>query len=106
MDEAAAAIRANLTSYRDFEGFLEQQQMPLLVLNIRRNRLVQDSLQQVRRRSSRSEPRQLEELTPTFEIQIFTNRENLRKSLRIKFEGEEGIDAGRSLSVSTDVDIC
>lgn len=49
MDEAAAAVRSNLATYRDFYGGGPEgeQQLPLLVLNIRRNRLVQDSLQQV-----------------------------------------------------------
>lgn len=49
MDEAAAAVRSNLATYRDFYGGGREgeQQLPLLVLNIRRNRLVQDSLQQV-----------------------------------------------------------
>ncbi|GAA5922665.1 putative E3 ubiquitin-protein ligase HUL4 [Sporobolomyces koalae] len=63
-DEAAAAFR---TSNR----ILHEDNLPLLVLNVRRNRLVEDSLHQ-----------------------ISGNRENLRKSLRIKFHDEEGIDAG------------
>ncbi|GAA6022569.1 hypothetical protein JCM11491_005602 [Sporobolomyces phaffii] len=81
-DEAEAAVRSNLSrsSYRDpYTGrgsayALEdeaERQMPLLMLNIRRDRLVADSLHQ-----------------------ISGNRQNLRKSLRIRFEGEEGIDAG------------
>ncbi|GAA5908002.1 putative E3 ubiquitin-protein ligase HUL4 [Sporobolomyces salmoneus] len=76
MDEASAAMRSNWNnSYRSFDGNFfsaeDERQMPLLVLDIRRNRLVQDSLQQ-----------------------ISMNRSNLRKSLRIRFADEEGIDAG------------
>ncbi|GAA6022166.1 hypothetical protein JCM10207_003931 [Rhodosporidiobolus poonsookiae] len=48
-----------------------QLESPLLLLRIRRDQLVSDSLRQ-----------------------ISLNRENLKKTLRIAFEGEEGVDAG------------
>ncbi|GAA5960048.1 hypothetical protein JCM8115_004510 [Rhodotorula mucilaginosa] len=57
------AYRANLSS--------EETESPLLVLNIRRDHLVADSLQQ-----------------------IAMNHRGLTKPLRIKWEDEEGIDAG------------
>ncbi|GAA5907558.1 hypothetical protein JCM6882_004407 [Rhodosporidiobolus microsporus] len=48
-----------------------QLESPLLLLRVRREHLVSDSLRQ-----------------------IYSNRENLKKTLRIAFEGEEGVDAG------------
>ncbi|GAA5938505.1 hypothetical protein JCM10213_006945 [Rhodosporidiobolus nylandii] len=63
MERAREAYRST------FSG--EQLQSPLLVLRVRREHLVSDSLRQ-----------------------ISNERLNLKKTLRIAFEGEEGIDAG------------
>ncbi|GAA6046592.1 hypothetical protein JCM3770_006226 [Rhodotorula araucariae] len=62
MDRAGEAYRASLST---------GEESPLLVLGVRRDRLVEDSLRQ-----------------------ISLNRSNLKKPLRITWEGEEGIDAG------------
>ncbi|GAA5828232.1 hypothetical protein JCM11251_002647 [Rhodosporidiobolus azoricus] len=48
-----------------------QLESPIMVLRVRREHLVSDSLRQ-----------------------ISSNRDNLKKTLRIAFEGEEGVDAG------------
>ncbi|GAA5922366.1 hypothetical protein JCM1841_003085 [Sporobolomyces salmonicolor] len=63
LEQAAAAYRSSLSR--------RQLESPLLMLNIRRQYLVPDSLQQ-----------------------ISSNRLNLKKTLRITFDGEEGVDAG------------
>ncbi|GAA5973337.1 hypothetical protein JCM21900_001675 [Sporobolomyces salmonicolor] len=65
LELAAAAYRSSLSR--------RQLESPLLMLNIRRQYLVPDSLQQ-----------------------ISSNRLNLKKTLRITFDGEEGVDAGVS----------
>ncbi|BGP44507.1 Putative E3 ubiquitin-protein ligase [Rhodotorula kratochvilovae] len=63
MDRAGEAYRSSLST--------REAESPLLVLRVRRERLVEDSLRQ-----------------------ISLNRFNLKKPLRITWEGEEGIDAG------------
>ncbi|GJN92174.1 hypothetical protein Rhopal_005204-T1 [Rhodotorula paludigena] len=63
MDRAREAVRATLST--------RQLDSPVLVLTVRREHLVTDSLRQ-----------------------ISLNRVNLKKPLRIKWEGEEGVDAG------------
>ncbi|GAA5898192.1 hypothetical protein JCM8208_000178 [Rhodotorula glutinis] len=63
IDRAGEAYRASFGS--------SEAESPLLVLRVRRDHLVADSLRQ-----------------------ISLNRFNLKKPLRVKWEGEEGIDAG------------
>lgn len=73
---------------------------PLLLLRIRREHIVSDSLRQVRRTSALLlflfflVRRKRTSRSSASCAQISLNRENLKKTLRIAFEGEEGVDAG------------
>lgn len=60
-------------------------------MTVRRSLLVQDSLQQVRRPSRRLGG---DEMLNSTVKQISKNTANLKKGLKITFEGEDGIDAG------------
>lgn len=81
-----------------------QLESPLMLLRVRREHLVSDSLRQVRVSflslffpflpAIRGRRRLL---SAAVRAQISSNRDNLKKTLRIAFEGEEGVDAGTSL---------